>query len=616
MEHGLEQFLDNIWGEEEGTVFFAQKKTEDLFRVPPPVLWPAQRATILSFISMSDANWDTYFTPGIFKEGSLTKEKENGWRAKTLWVDLDGYKDGLSAAEDALRIIRETGWLPEPTYRIQTSLNGEHWYWILDEYVDASVINNVNRRLTYFLNADKACWDISHVMRPPETHNHKDKHKVDGVSPQVSIAYFAETIHNIDTFQKLPAIKEQINDRLTFGDIPNVQDVLMKYPWDKTHIEVFKREKDHFWNEQTQDFESRGNAMVRLSYFGAEIGMSDEALYSVLLDVDNRWGKFKDRHDRQARLVEMISKVRLKYPHALITEYNTEETILKAVYGFTDFLATEYEFKWIYDNMVPENGINFISARPGVGKSRFILQMMMCLALGRDFLGWKLVGGPRKVLLMSLEMGPPVLKKFMQSMAKDAELTDDELRTLNENFLVVPAGEPLAISSPEGEQFFRKVVGDHNPSVVFIDAMGSLDIDELSEAVSKKIMSKLKGFLNEWDITFYMVHHNKKADAASVNKPPSLNDFYGNTYASTDAASIFALWQNPQTSTEEVELHTIKHRIGLAPAPLVLDSRSKFTFSLLETKDEQYRPSAAKPAEQRTTETVGEPDTKPFGFNF
>lgn len=612
MEHGLAQFLSNVWGEEEGTVFFAQKKTDDVFRVPPPVVWPTHSDVILQFISQSNANWDTYFTPGIFKPGSTTKEKENGFRAKVLWCDLDGYKDDQAAPVAALAALRETGWLPEPTYRIQTSLKGEHWYWVLDDYVDASIINNVNRRLTYFLNADKACWDISHVMRPPETHNHKEKHKVDGVSPQVSIAYYSGETFNIDTFQKLPQIKEQINDRISLGDLPDVTDVLMRYPWDKTHIEVFRREQSHFWNEATQDFGDRGNAMVRLAYFGAEIGMSDEALYAVLFDADERWGKFKGRNDRQTRLVEMINKVRLKYPHALITEYSIE-TELKAVYGFTDFLATSYEFKWIYEEMVPENGINFISARPGTGKSRFILNMMMCLALGRDFLGWKLVGGPRKVLLMSLEMGPPVLKKFMQSMAKDEGLTEDELDTLNKNFLVVPAGEPLAVNSPEGEQFLRKVVGDHSPSVVFIDAMGSLAIDELSESVSKSIMNKLKGFLNEWNITFYLVHHNKKTDAASINKPPTLNDFYGNTYAATDAASIFALWQNPQTSVEEVELHTIKHRIGLEPKPIVLDSRSKFTFSLKEDTDAQYtRP--AEPTKQRAREAPSEPGFSPFGF--
>jgi len=611
LERSLEQFLYDVWGTEEGTIFFAQKKTEDLFKVGRATVWPTEKDAIIPFVSMSNVNWDTYYTPGIFLAGSKTKEKENGWRAKTLWIDLDG----AGAAEAALRTIRETGWLPEPTYRIQTSIHGEHWYWILDEYVPAAIINNVNRRLTYFLDADKACWDISHVMRPPYTHNHKPKHKIDGVSPQVSIAYFNEEIYSIDIFDKLPAIKEQINDLLLTGEIPDIEEVIMKYPWDATHITVFRRDKDHFWNEEKQDYEDRGNAMVRLAYFGAEIGMSDEALYSVLLDVDDRWGKFKDRHDRQTRLVEMISKVRLKYPHALITEYSVD-TEMKAVYGFMDFLATTYEFKWIYDNMVPENGINFISARPGVGKSRFILQMMLCLALGRDFLGWKIVGGPRKVLLMSLEMGPPVLKKFMESLAKDSDLTDEEMATLNDNFLVVPAGEPLAINSPEGEQFLRKVVSDHNPSVVFIDAMGSLDIEELSEATSKKIMTKLKGFLNEWDITFYMVHHNKKADTASINKPPTLNDFYGNTYAATDAASIFALWNNPGTAPGQVELHTIKHRIGLEPAPMVLNSKSKFTFSIMENDDEQWNPAPKETSKPSTSSTTEESGPDPFSFGF
>lgn len=615
MAHGLEQFLSNIWGEEEGTVFFAQKKTEDLFKVSKPTIWPAQKETVLQFISLSNTNWDTYFTPGIFELGSLTKEKENGWRTKSLWIDLDG----AEAVTRAVRTLSENPWLPEPTYKIQTSIHGQHWYWILDNYIPAAIANNVNRRLTYFLDADKACWDISHVMRPPETHNHKAKHKVDGVSPTVSIAYFTEEIHNIDTFQKLPAIKEQINDLLLTGEIPDIEDVIMRYPWDATHIQVFRRDKEHFWNEVKQDYEDRGNAMVRLAYFGAEIGMSDEALYAVLTDVDDRWGKFKDRHDKQTRLVEMISKVRLKYPHALITEY-TIDTELKAVYGFMDFLATTYEFKWIYDEMVPENGINFISARPGVGKSRFILYMMLCLALGRDFLGWKIVGGPRKVLLMSLEMGPPVLKKFMESLAKDCELTDAECILLNTNFLVVPAGEPLAINSPEGEQFFRKVVGDYNPSVVFIDAMGSLDIEELSESVSKKIMNKLKGFLNEMDITFYMVHHNKKTDASSINKPPTLNDFYGNTYAATDAASIMALWDNPGTPPGQIELHSIKHRIGLEPKPIILDSRSKFTFSILKDDDEQWNPapkteqSSTQQTQPRGKASAESADFGSFGF--
>jgi hypothetical protein len=585
MIEGLEQFLDDVWGPEQGTVFLATKQTADLFKVGKPLLWPDTRQSILSFIPAANANWDTYFGPGIFELGAKSKHKENGWRSKCVWIDIDGYKDGQSSAEAAIKFLIELGWIPLPTYRIQTSPSGEHWYWILDDYITADQVNDINRRLAYFLKADTACWDISHVMRPPFTHNHKPAHKREGISPAVTVAHYSGEVHNISSFEKLPKVKEQVNDLISFGDIPEIKDVIMRYPWDKNHIELFGREADHFWNEEKQDYVDRGNAMVRLAYFGAEVGMSDEALYAILSDVDSRWGKFKDRNDRQIRLAEIITKVRVKYPHALIVEYEDTADEIRADYGFFDFLSSEFKFNWIYENVIPENTINFISARPGTGKSRFIMQLCMMLALGRDFLNWKLVGEKRKVLFFSLEMGGPILKQFGLSLAGSMRLSDVDKTQVNEQFIVIPRGEALPITTVEGSAFFRQMIDKHKPDVVFIDAMGSLDHDELSEKVSKKVMTELKQYLNTHKCTFYIVHHNKKTDAASINKPPTLNDFYGNTYGATDAASIISLWQNPQKPVTQVELHTLKSRVGISPKPLILDHRSAFTFSILEHED-------------------------------
>jgi hypothetical protein len=117
------------------------------------------------------------------------------------------------------------------------------------------------------------------------------------------------------------------------------------------------------------------------------------------------------------------------------------------------------------------------------------------------------------------------------------------------------------------------------------------------------------------DITFYMVHHNKKTDASSANKPPTLNDFYGNTYAATDAASIMALWDNPGTPPGQIELHSIKHRIGLEPKPIILDSRSKFTFSILKDDDEQWNP-APKQTQPSSKPAPSDAGADPFGFGF
>lgn len=620
MSIGLDKFFFDIWGEEEGTVFLAQKK-DDLFKVSKAQKWPRIAPAIESALRAKDVEWDTYYTPGIFKEGSETKAKENGWRAKCLWVDLDGYKDGAGSPQAAREQLAGLGWLPEPTYEIQTSTeSANHWYWILDQYYPAEVINDYNRRLAYYLNGDTACWDISHVMRPPTTHNHKEEHKVEGVSPTVHIVAYRGTEHNIAEFDKLPKVKDAVNENITLGDIPTMAEVFMHYPWDREHTDIVGRDKQHFWDADSEEYKNRGNAMVRLAYFSAEIGMPDEYIFAVLDDVDLRWGKFEGRRDRQNRLVEMIVKARNKYPSALITPIEDSITEIKPVYGFRSFLKSEYKFDWIYENFIPKNTINFISAAPGAGKSRFIMQLMKSLALGEDFLNYKLVDKtPRKVMMFSLEMGGPILKKFAESLEEAINPTEEQLDILEENFLVLPAGEVLAIATPEGEQFFKSMLDEYKPEIVFIDAMGSLDHDELKEAVAKSIMNKLKRFLNTHGVTFYLVHHNKKADATNANKPPTLSSFYGNTYGATDAASIVSLWKNPNGSADEVELHELKTRIGVAPDPVILDSRSKFTYSIVK-EGEAYVPPAntgtnTKKAQQPSNSPAPEGDhSTPFGF--
>jgi hypothetical protein len=622
MINGLEQFFFDVWGKEECTVFLATKKDE-LFKVTKPQRWPLAKESLLSFVKAADASWDTYFTPGTFKEDATTKEKSNGLSAKALWIDLDGYKDGQGSPRAARQQLAEIGWLPLPTYEIQSSsTNAEHWYWILDKHYPAEIINDLNRRLAYYLNGDTACWDISHVMRPPFTHNHKEVHKKDGISPTVSITQYRSTEHSPTEFLKLPKVKEQVEDHIKLGEIPDMMSVMMHYPWDRLHTEIFQRDKSHFYSEETKDYHDRGNAMVRLAYFCAEIGMNDEAIYAVMDNADSRWGKFEGRRDRVHQLVNIVVKARTKYPSALIVEVQDTISEIKAIYGFREMLNSEFKFEWIYENFVPKNTINFISARSGAGKSRFVMMLAAALALGEDFLEKKLVEKrSHKVVFFSLEMGGPIVKKFSESLADARDFTEEQLDILDEHFKIIPAGEALAIGTEAGEHFFKGVLDEVKPDFVIIDAMSSLDSDELSEAVSKKIMGKLKRYLNTHNVTFYIVHHNKKTDAASINKPPTLNDFYGNTYGATDAASILSLWKNPQGDPNFTELHELKTRIGVAPEPLVLDSTSKFTYSIV--KDTSAYVPNTKPASTNSGKAqepsnsaprTGNSHTSPFGL--
>lgn len=576
----LLKFLTHIWGTEEANIFLATKAGPNLFQPTPIQKWPERSETIAQFIIMGDAKMDMYYGMAHYKEGSTEKSKENAIGAKVLWVEMEGDNDGQADPKDALELIRKDGLIPSPTYRLQSSTeNAQHWYWLLDKVYDKDIIQDLNRRLAYYLNADRACWNIDRVLRPPFTHNHKDKRRNDdGSHPPVDILEFTGSVFTADKFNTLPEVKEQIKEIIHFGDIPDIETVLAKYPWDDRHLEIFQSTKESFWNPTANDYEGRGNAMMRLAYFCCEMGMSDEALFAVINDLDKRWGKFEGRHDKDRRILEFFTRARNKYPSSVFVKEVQSTAPIQQIYGFKELLNAKFQFNWLVQDLIPENTINFLTATPGVGKSRLAIQLAASLATGEDFLSWSVVG-KKKVVFFSLEMGLPMLQLFESKLAKENRY---DLDVLEENLKVIPAGEPLPMASPDGAQFFKFVLEEVKPDVVIIDAMGSLSYDEINEKTAKDIMNRLKAMLNEYGVTFYIIHHNRKPSQLAGDKAPTLADFYGNTYGATDAASVLGLWRPP--GKRHVELHSLKSRTGASHKPLFLkDDADKFTFSVMES---------------------------------
>lgn len=577
----LKQFFQDIWGDEPSKIFLATKPTPDSFQVSQGVAVPENLDAVVTFVMKQAVNQDTYFTPGLFGMDATAKEKAQGKRAKVFWVDIDGYHDGQGSVEAALTALGELG-LPEPSYRIQSSQPGaEHWYWLLQEYVPAKIVNMINQRLAYYLKGDKACWDISHVLRPPFTHNFKEDYD----KPQVKIIHANRERLDAKIFKKVPKVKEMLDDFITRPEKLLTRDEFDRmYPYTAEACRLADLEKKDF-----KDFGgrgSRGSAMVKLGYEWAEVGASDEVLFSVLYYVDDKWEKFKHRPDRDRYIKDIVYRVRMKYPAmTFAVDPDTEDRILEphdsiqTIYGFKDFLESEFEYSWLIENLVPDNSINFIASRPGVGKSRFTLQMACNLGMGTNFLGHAVVGGPKKVVYFSLEMGPPVLKYFVEGVA-DSMKDELDLDHLNEHVKLLPMGNPLDLEREEGQRFFQRVMELEKPDVVFIDALSSLTSEDLNEKASKTVANMLKKWLVEYNCTFYLVHHNRKENQASPNKPPTLSDFYGNTFASTDAASILGLWKSPADEEDDVQMHVLKGRTtkGEEKRAWVLDG-SKMTFT-------------------------------------
>ena len=562
----LGEFLDTIWGtgDKARGVFMCHRPKPNAYDVVPVQQWPAKRDRVLEFIQAVSAQGQTvYFAPAMFKSDSTTYEKEFVLASWVVWCDFDGN------ADEALVRLRATPSLPVPTWRIQSGLPGhEHWYWLLDRPAAPQSFEQVNKKLAYYLDADIGCWNMNRVMRPPFTVNQMDakKYKDKGYSPKpVDFITKTDTRYSLSDFDFLPEVKDSIMENLSeLGDIPPIGDVLAKYKWDEKHLDLFK-------NPPSVD---RSGALVRLAYFGAEVGMTDEAIYAVIKDVDNRVGKFRDRADCERRLAGIIEKVRVKHPYSSDNTFSQSTESIQLVYTANELLRSDFQIEWLVQDLIVARTTNFISAESGIGKSRLSMQLAKAMATGTQFLKWP-IERQIKCMYLSLEMQGDMLKHFLSGLLVGQEMEEAQ----SDNFMLVPVGKPVDISKAQGFEFIEMLVRDHKPEVLFIDAMGKLTFEEMGETQAKAINNQLNALTAEYGTTFFVIHHNRKPDL-SGKKRPGLGDVYGNQYVVTDASTVLTMFMPDNQA--HVELIFAKSRAYPADEYIVMDGKQGFSFKIQE----------------------------------
>lgn len=573
----LGEFLDDVWGtgSKPRNVYLAYKPKPNSFDIPPAQRWPDKRSNVLEFIqAVSARGQNIYYNPAMFVPDSISNEKEYVLASWVLWCDFDGN------ADEARVRLAATPDLPRPSWELQTGLPGhEHWYWILDRPEAPERFEEVNKKLAYYLEADLGCWNSNRVMRPPYTHNYMDADKYEGMgyTPQpVDFLKKNDTKYNISQFDLLPDVKSSIIDSIEdLDDIPPMSDVFAKYKWDERHLDLFK-------NPPMQD---RSGAMVRLAYFGAEVGMTNEAIYAVISDVDNRVGKFRDRNDRERRLAQIIAKVRVKHPYAEnVAVIQTKENI-KLVYTMNELLDSDFKIEWLIDKLIVAHTTNFISAESGIGKSRLAMQLAKAMATGTQFLKWPCTR-QISVMYLSLEMPGDMLKHFSEGLMDGQRMSDE----LDKNFMLVPVGSAIDISTEEGFGYIENLVRNNMPEVMMIDAMGKLTFEEMGETQAKAINNQLRKLTHEYGTTFFIIHHNRKPDL-SGKKRPGLGDVYGNQYVVTDASTVLTMFM-PENQAH-VELIFAKSRAVPADEYIVMNGKKGFSFIIKEKEDDftSYEPN-------------------------
>lgn len=513
-----EQFFDLLYKEEPGFVYVALKEPKSGMWQQEFFDWPSEKESLLDFIQRNHNKQEVYFAPALFSRKEAKKDAVKG--SHCFWVEFDG------------TIPDDTEGIPEPSIKIQSSIDGhEHWYWLLDEFITSiPVIEESNRKLTYTLGSDVSGWDANQVLRPPGTTNHKREKTV----ICLRLNHSTQLLDFTADLQPAPIKLDEPPPE----EIPSVEDVIAKIAVPKNLWNLFRKGVPQG---------SRSDGLMALGYGFAELkpNLSTEELLSVLLNADNRWGKFSQRTDQLTRLLDIIVKARIKYP-VDVELGEIEEVFEFPKFGFTSFTQTEITIDWIWKGWLHKQGYFLLTGPSGVGKSQFALNFAEKAVLQQSFLQEEMER-PLRIGFLSLEMGHVELKHFIDLQSQG--FTTEELEVLEKNLRLYPVGEPLYLTRDQNKVFVEELIGDEQLDGLIIDSLGSVTSTSLtSEEEVKNLMDWNDRLRKRMNCFTMFIHHHRKASGDN-RKPNKLSDVYGSQYITARTTTTLTLWETAKGLT-------------------------------------------------------------------
>lgn len=519
------EFLADLFGDQEGVVYSPVKSDptnpkswEQYF-----FNWPQERVLLEEHISNFN-NREVYISPVMFSEPRITPETFKG--TSYLWTEFDG-----NIPRDAI----------EPSMRIMSSQEGhEHWYWKLDQFTtDKIIIEDLTRRIAFHYGADLSAWDYQQVLRPVDTWNHKRNRPVTLLSKN-------DKVYSINDFLGVPippaGTRVDINVE---GLLPRDQ-VLAKYRWTVDALDLMFKQVPKG---------KRSDALARLAHECIESGASNEETYVILEDRDTVWGKFVGRTDRQKRIESLIANVRRRKATVAEIVHGAPE-----VYRFHDFMQTTIKLKWAIEGLLPVAGSMVIFGPPEVGKTTLSLDLGIDLALGREkFLAWPIITQQR-VLFVSLEMQHYEVKQFFEDM----KLSEDEQRSLQEQFYIWPIGNAYPFDTPDQQMELIKYVKLHKIQTIIVD---SLSLSMYGSVTNDDDIKRLNSFFNE-DIrrdlkcSYIFIHHPRKESIESQKRDLELDDMFGSMYIAANAQTVAAMKQKKSSPRISFKILKTRHSQG------------------------------------------------------
>lgn len=351
------------------------------------------------------------------------------------------------------------------------------------------------------------------------------------------------------------------------NSLPTVSNILLDYRWLPEAKEFLQKNP---W-EVGATYEDQVGTLYSFALHCRDMQMSNEEILVMLAYVADKWGAPYD--EDQGDLIRLIAQARSAPSGSeMLAMVNPMERPERAkVYSFRELLNADFKVDWIVDGLLTDMGILAFCGPSNLGKTQLMLRLAMAMAMGEDFLGYKLNGPPRKILFLSLEMMEPELQRFMRLMA--ADFTEEQLNLLDENFNFHCPGTALYLNVNDDRMEYWRLIKEYQPDGVIIDSWSQAVFGELSsDTITREAFAFINLVRRTCGCFFGIINHTKKKQGdSSLN---NLDAVFGSVFFGTSISSAWVVLPDG-SATDRIQIHTVKNRFMEKPSGHITLQRVK-----------------------------------------
>lgn len=420
---------------------------------------------------------DIYFTPLTFNAPSRKKEYANP--SRVLFADLDDC-DPRNLPE-ALR----------PTTYWQSSEHHFQGMWLLDRELSLPEFEDINRRLSYAIGADKSGWDITQILRVPGSANHKRGnpdpctllHHSPHPAPVTKIVAALEAIPSKSPTETEWPIPKRALDLLSATEFP-----------------VGER-SERLWELEKLLVE-------------AELPLAE--IFRLL--EKSGWNKFADRRDGSTALLKDIMKAEAEYKVAKVSKPSSMAIAVESDDGLLDFAtlvtADIPQPSFLVQDFVVAESVGVMAGEPKTMKSTVALDLAVAVASGKPFLGRYAIVDTCPVLYIQEENSAADIMSRLQRIALHHGVATADAGGVNVAAipLYIMNNKGVNLTSENDQKILEQVIATKDVHLLVLDPwyMMVAGIDEDRSKEVSPVLKFLTHIRNDYHCTVILVHHFKK----------------------------------------------------------------------------------------------------------